>query len=95
MAYSPAKLALLAGTEWDLDHPRLWSYISDDAMTTARVDEYITDALMRRMRVGDLVIVTQTTAGAVTASTLTVCMAVTADGADLADGTAITVTNSD
>ncbi|MBA2708002.1 MAG: hypothetical protein H0U59_09385 [Gemmatimonadaceae bacterium] len=85
----------MAGETYDgLSKPRLWSYVHTDAMATVRAANYVTTAKLKRMRVGDYVFVTQMTGAAVTAVTLAVVMAVATAGADLSDGTAITVTNT-
>lgn len=95
MAYSPAKLKLIAGVEYDLDVPRIWAYKSEDAMTTVRAADYFSDALMRRMRPGDAIYVLTVDASDVpqTAYWSTV-LSVDADGADITDGDATTLTNS-
>lgn len=95
MAFNKAGLQLLAGNTYDgLDKPRIWSYVHTDAMATVRAANYATTAKLKGMKVGDYVFVTQKTGAAVTAVTLAVVMAVTSSGADLSDGTAITVTNT-
>jgi hypothetical protein len=94
MAYSVGALTLLAGQEYTPEAPRIWTYKSTDAMATVRAADYIRDAKLRGMKVGDIVFVTQMTGAAVTAVTMSVVVAVTADGADLSDGTTVTVTNS-
>ena len=76
------------------DAIRMWHYTSTDTMTTVRAANYFSDAKQRGMKVGDMVTVLQTTGGAVTAVTLAVVMAVASTGADLSDGTTISVTNS-
>jgi hypothetical protein len=76
--------------------PRRWSYMSDDAVATVRVISYFSDAYYRGMRMGDLVDVIVTSAGSVSAvSTCVVMTCTAAAGADLSDGTSISVTNSD
>lgn len=94
MAYARASLSLIAGTTYDRDVMRIWAYKSTDAMSTVRGANYIADAKDRGMRPGDVVYVTQTTAGAITAVTPSVVITVGASGADLTDGTAISVTNT-
>lgn len=95
MPFLKSGLALMAGKTYDdLSKPRLWSYVDTDAMATVRAANYITTARLKGMKVGDYVFVTQKTGAAVTAVTLAVVMAVTASGADLSDGTVITVTNT-
>jgi hypothetical protein len=94
MAYSSPNLKLIAGTTWDRGAMRIWSYKSDDAMSTVRGENYIADARLRGMAPGDVIYVTQTTAGAITAITQSVVLTVGASGADISDGSAITVTNT-
>lgn len=94
MAYAPGSLRLIAGKEYEPEVMRIWAYKSDDAMSTVRGADYIKDARLRGMRAGDVVYVTQTTAGAITAITQSIVLTVDADGADLTDGSAITATNT-
>jgi hypothetical protein len=76
--------------------PRVWTYMSDDAVATVRVTGYFSDAYYRGMRKGDLVWVIVTLAGDVTAVSMCPVLTCTAAaGADLANGTSITLTNSD
>ncbi|MDE2440028.1 MAG: hypothetical protein KGP14_03310 [Betaproteobacteria bacterium] len=77
-----------------VNRPRVWTYSSTDAMSVVRAANYFSDAYNIGMKVGDMVYVLQTTSGAVTAATIAVVMTVTTTGADLSDGTAITVTNT-
>lgn len=71
-----------------------WSYDSTDAATVVRVDGYITDAKDLGMKVGDTVEQFDSAGGTV-AHTYAV-VAIQADGsADLSDGTAIVVTDTD
>ena len=103
MAYQPMKLTtsgphgrrVHSVTGAQPGYPRLWSYMTDDAVATVRAASYFTDAYYRGMRAGDLVDVVVTSAGAVSAASLCRVMTCTAaDGADLADGTAVSVTNT-
>lgn len=81
-----------------------WLLDGEDAPATARVTGYITDADEKGMRVGDLVTLRQWTSftdqytrtGPVLAAQLMVVASIAADGsADLTDGTAISVTDTD
>lgn len=94
MAYAPGSLRLVAGQTWEPDVPRIWVYRSTDAMATVRAVNYFTDARAKQMQVGDIVYVHQMTGAAITAVTISVVIAVASTGADLSDGTAITVTNT-
>lgn len=94
MAYAPGSLHLIAGMPWEPNVLRIWAYKSDDAMTTVRGANYIADARLRQMQPGDVVYVTQTTAGAITAITQAIVLTVGASGANLSDGSAIDATNT-
>lgn len=102
MAYQPMKLTTagpygqrVKSVNGQDGLPRLWSYMTDDSVATVRAAGYFADAFRRGMRKGDLVDVVVTSAGAVSAASLCRVMTCTkADGADLADGTAISVTNT-
>jgi hypothetical protein len=91
MAYAAKNLRRLTGS---YGVPSIWSYSSTDAVATVRAANYVTNARQLGMRVGDIVIVTVTSSGVPTAVSLCVVMAVAAAGADLADGTSISVTNT-
>lgn len=105
MAYLPNNLRCIAGPEnpggnRSIAHEAgvcvLWTYKSSDAVATVRGANYFTDAFLRGMRAGDIVFVTvQASAGAVP-SAVSVCpvAACTASGADLSDGSSMTVTNT-
>lgn len=94
MAYSPHGLKCVVPSH-EPDVPAIWVYRSTDAMTTVRGANYISDARYRQMRVGDLVYVLQVNgSGVPQGATLSVVLTVGASGADLTDGTAVTLTNS-
>ena len=104
MAYVPNGLSLiesgLSGQSWN--H---WLLDTPDAVTSARVDGYISDGQSRGMKVGDLVTMRQWTtftsqynrAGPVLAVQLMVVASVSTsnDSVDLTDGTAVSVTDTD
>ncbi len=94
MAYVPANLQIMAGEIWDRGRQRIWAYRHTDAMSVVRAANYIADARDRGMVAGDIILVTQMTGTTVTAQTLASVLTVGASGADLSDGTAITMTNS-
>ena len=92
MAYASKNLKLVAGETWLPDTPCIWSYASADAIATVRVDGYMSDAKYRGMKVGDLVYVYDS---ATPTAQLCLVITVAETGADLANGTSISVTNSD
>ena len=72
----------------------MWHYNHDDAATVVRVDGYITNAKELGMAIGDIIFQTDLTGNAV-AHIYTV-NAINANGsADLSNGQAIAVTDSD
>ena len=74
--------------------PAWWSYDSADAAATVRVSGYITDGDALGLGVGDLVFQSDS-AGATVAHIYTVVSVASGGAADLSDGTAITVTDTD
>lgn len=100
MAYTPLTLRTADGrvsaTGRDPDTSLVWTYKTTDAMA-ATVDAagYISDAGNRGMAVGDIVYVTTMAAGVPSTLFVTSVMAITAGAADLANGTSITLTNTD
>ncbi len=102
MAYNPLRLTTVGPSGLMVNSvatqpllPRLWTYQSADTMATVRAANYMSDAKQRGMKVNDLVlVVTAADGAAATAVNLAVVMAVASTGADLADGTAISVTNT-
>lgn len=105
MAYSPNNLRCIAGPDnpggdRSLAHEggvmRLWTYKSTDAVASVRALNYITDAQLRGMRAGDIVFVAVQSAAGAVPSAISICpvLAVVAAGADLSDGTSISVTNT-
>ena len=71
-----------------------WQYDSTDAATVVRVDGYITDAEELGMKVGDRVRQFDSAGGTVDHNYTVV--AINADGsADLSDGSAVVVTDTD
>lgn len=92
--YGPHGAMVSAAVAPEPDSNRKWHYKTEDAMTTVRAANYISDAQNRGMQVGDTVEVITFTAGVPSAATLAVVMAVAATGADLSDGLDLTVTNT-
>jgi hypothetical protein len=74
--------------------PAWWSYNDADAATAVRVSGYITDGDALGMNVGDIVIQSDS-AGATVAHIYTVVSVAAGGAADLSDGVAIVVTDSD
>jgi len=72
----------------------VFMYNSADAATTVRVSGYITDGNARGMRIGDIVIQSDR-AGATVGHIYTVVSVTNNGAADLGDGVAIDVTDSD
>jgi len=100
MAYTPLTLRTADGrvsaTGRDPATSLSWNYKTEDAMaTTVDAAGYISDAGNRGMAVGDVVNVVTTSGGTPTTLFVTTVMAITAGAADLANGTSITLTNSD
>lgn len=94
MAYStsnpPALISQLVGKAGG----KMWVYDSTDAATVVRVAGYITNASDLGMAVGD--IVDQIDSAGATVAHRYVVNSVTAGGAaDLTDGTAVTLTDTD
>lgn len=102
MAYTPNTLRTF-GPDGTMIHSaigpdpavmRIWTYVTADAMTTVRAANYIVDALSRGMSENDVVYVMTTSGGAPSTLYVTAVISVASTGADLADGTSITLTNS-
>lgn len=96
MAYDKGALSLIAG---DVQSPvRVYAYRSADGVATVRDGAYFTDGYWRGMRRGDVVHVQEVHAstGAVEAHQICIVVSCTkADGANVSDGTAISLTNTD
>lgn len=101
MAYAPSELRLIVGGAMsNLSGPNVWSLDSVDALATVDGAGYISDATARGVRVGDVVLVrvwtsltAKTTLSAI--SFMAVASISGAGAANLTDGTAISVTNTD
>jgi hypothetical protein len=94
MAYEGAKLSRL--TQGQIGGGfSIWRYEMADSFTVVRVDGYITDAAVRGMRKGDLVVVGNPAATPPTNAFMNVT-AVNANGSgDLSDGLVVTATDTD
>lgn len=107
MAYLPLHLSTEGGDGRRLGsvapepwRPRNWTYMTTDSVATVRVAGYISNGFQMGMRPGDTVrvVVATGTWPAVTITAVSSCLVMTctaAAGADLADGTTLSVTNSD
>jgi len=87
MAYSATGLTRMAGG----GGYNMWYYSSTDALSAVRASGYFNDAA-GMMNVGDLVIVYDSDAPTIA---LSVVLSNTGSVVDIADGTAITVTDTD
>ena len=95
MAYAPTKLALVGGDP-RTSAPCMWAYKSEDAMTTVRVAGYFADGKFAGMKVGDIIYVIQVnSSNVVQAVTHSVVLSFSSGAADIANGTAMTITDSD
>lgn len=70
----------------------VWKYDSADALADVRVSGYFSNGWKLGMRAGDLVIITDTDTSA---TSLSFVNAASATAVDLADGTALTATDTD
>ena len=100
MAYVPSELRLLVPTlDGSNGTPQIWSLQGADAPTDVDAANFITNALTRGMRKGDIVIYTQwdniSTKNAVSAVNIHVVATVAASGANLSLGTALSMTSGD
>ena len=92
MAYATSNPPRLMVAAVGTTAPNWWSYSSADAATVVRVINYFTDALELGMKPGDLIFQSDPAGGV---GHIYPVIAVIAAGADLGDGTAIVVTNTD
>jgi hypothetical protein len=99
MAYDPTELRLLVPTlNGNSGTPQLWSLQGTDAPTDVDAANFITDALARGMRKGDLVFYTQwdgAAKAAVSAVNVHAVATVAASGANLSLGVAVSMTSGD
>lgn len=100
MAYTPSELRLLTPSfTGNLGGPQIWALNGTDAFTGgARLANYISDAQARGMRKGDIVYYYQwdslTTRATLSLVQIAVVLSVASTGADLSDGQAIAVANT-
>ena len=97
MVYVPSEFTLWSNSLSE----QYWGahvYHTTDTVATVRAANYISDAQARGVQVGDIVWVyvwdTTVRSGTLSAIQIMPVVAVTATGADLGDGTAISVTNT-
>lgn len=100
MAYASNELRLLVGGAMsNLSGPNIWSLDTADGLTTVDAAGYISDATARGVRVGDVVIVrvwsSLATKSSLSAASVMAVASITSGAANLTDGTAISVTNTD
>ena len=100
MAYVPSELRLMVTTmNGNSGTPQIWSLQGVDAHTAVDAADFITDALARGMRKGDIVFYTEWDVIATKATlenvTMHVVVTVDAGGADLSNIASVTMTNSD
>lgn len=93
MAYATTNPPRMMVASTGTDTASWWSYYSTDAATAVRVTGYITDGDDLGMKVGDLVF--QSSSDASVAHIYTVVSVAAGGAADLSDGTAIVVTDTD
>jgi len=102
MAYTPYTLAtfgsdgmmVASAQAGDPSVARIWTYVTADAQTTVRAANYFSDAERRNMSENDIIFVITTAGGAPSTFYVSAAISVAVTGADVADGTAITLTNS-
>lgn len=73
----------------------IWTYKTEDAMTTVRVTGYFSDAKYRGMAAGDIVHVITMSGGAPSTYYVTSVVDTTGGDGNVANGTSITLTDSD
>ena len=99
MAYVPSELRLIVTSMGNNGSPQIWSLQGEDAHTAVDAANFITDALTRGVRKGDILYYTQwgTLATRTTLTNLTMHAVVTvaSTGADLSNIASVTMTNSD
>ena len=97
MTYDPNELTIWSSGLSEQYHT-FHQYDTTDSVATVRAANYITDAEARGMAVGDLVLVrvwdTTVRSGTLSAFQIMVVLSVGSSGADLSDGTAISITNT-
>lgn len=95
MPYSTNNPPRLTDQDIGNQGPARWEYTNVDAVAAVRVNGYITNAKALGMKVGDRVAYTKTDVLPMPVQTMAV-VAINANGsADLGDGSALVVTNTD
>jgi hypothetical protein len=100
MAYVPSELRLLVPTmNGNSGTPQIWNLQGVDAFTDVDAADFISDALARGMRKGDIVFYTRwddiDTKATLSNMTMHYVVTVDADGADLSNIASVTMSNSD
>lgn len=95
MAFSSAGFNPIGGQSKATAAPQIWSYTTTDTAATIDTSGYF-NAVASLLKVGDLIYRVTTSSGAVSTAGLHVVMSISAAGVvDVADTTAMTVTNTD
>lgn len=95
MAFAQAGFNPIGGQSKAGAAPQIWSYTTTDTAATVDSSGYF-NAMASLLKVGDLIYRVTTSSGSVSTAGLHVVMSISAAGVvDVADTTAMTVTNTD
>lgn len=95
MAFDAAGLNAAGGQSKAGNAPQLWTYTTTDSAATVDTSGYF-NAIASILKVGDIIFRVTTSSGSVSTAGMHVVMSVSAAGVvDVADTTALTVTNTD
>ena len=95
MAFSSTGFQPIGGQSKAGNAPQVWSYTTTDAAATVDTSGYF-NSVASLLKVGDIIFRVTTSSGAVSTAGQHVVMSVSAAGVvDVADTTALTVTNTD
>lgn len=95
MAFSSTGFNPIGGQSKAGNAPQIWSYTTTDTAATIDTSGYF-NSVASLLKVGDLIYRVTTSSGAVSTAGLHVVMTISAAGVvDVADTTAMTVTNTD
>lgn len=95
MAFSSVGFNPIGGQSKAGNAPQIWSYTTTDTAATIDTSGYF-NSVASLLKVGDLIYRVTTSSGAVSTAGLHVVMTISAAGVvDVADTTAMTVTNTD
>ncbi len=95
MPYSTSNPPRLCEQDIGNQGPAFWTFTGTDTAAQVRVSGYITNARALGMKAGDVVRYTNTSTTPFSIQTMSVASITAAGAADLTDGTALTVTNTD